>query len=124
MKNSSSGLRLAKKQARRSKYIYRLGAVIMKGKRVLSTGYNKICHCKENIYPDSRHAEMDAIIKLLDKYDGLSSLAGASLYVTRITNTNKTSMAKPCQRCMELIQSVGIKQIIFTTHTGVDRIKL
>ena len=75
-------------------------------------------------FGQSRHAEMDAIIKLLDKYDGLSSLAGASLYVTRITNTNKTSMAKPCPRCMELIQSVGIKQIIFTTHTGVERIKL
>lgn len=117
-------IRLAKKEASKSTYSYRLGAVITKGHRVLATGYNQISYCPLNSFKNSRHAEMHAILKLLKRPNGLSLLAGASLYITRLNNQGKTAMAKPCKKCMELIISVGIKDIFYTTGESVERIKL
>ena len=117
-------IRIAKKQANKSKYIYRLGAVLTKGKRVLAVGHNSITHCEVNNFKNSRHAEMDVILKVLHRDNGLSSLAGATLYVTRVTQTGRTAMAKPCHKCMKLIKSVGIKDIFYTTDTSIERIKL
>ncbi len=117
-------IRIAKKQASKSVYIYRLGAVIVKGHRVLSTGHNSITHCSVNNFKNSRHAEMDAIIKLMKTREGLSSLAGSSLYVTRITQTGRTAMARPCKKCLDLALSVGVKEIIYTTDNGVVKEKL
>lgn len=117
-------IRIAKKQAEHSTYIYRLGAVITKGKRVLSTGFNQLSYCKINNFKNSRHAEMDAILKLLHKPNGLSSLAGATLFVTRITHTGKPAMARPCKKCMKLIHSVGIKEIVYTTDNTTVKEKI
>ena len=117
-------IRIATKQAHNSSYYFKLGAVIVKGKRVLSTGYNRISHCQVNNFKNSRHAEMDAILKLLHTKEGLSSLAGATLYVSRITKTG-TGLAKPCSKCINLALSVGIKEVIFTTDSNTtERIKL
>lgn len=117
-------IRIATKQAKSSTYYFRLGAVIVKGKRVLSTGHNSISHCRVNNFKNSRHAEMDAILKLLDKKEGLSSLAGSTLYVSRITKQG-TGLAKPCKKCMNLALSVGVKEIVYTTDNNTtERIKL
>lgn len=118
-------IRLAKKEAEKSIFYFRLGCIITKGKRVISTGHNSIRYCKANSFKNSRHAEMDAILKLLNKDKGLSHLAGATIYITRITPQGKTALAKPCKKCMALIQSVGIKTIIYTTdNSNTERIKL
>ena len=111
-------IRLANKQAVRSTYIYRLGAVITKGQRVLSTGYNRLAYCPLNKFKISKHAEMDAILKLMRQHNGLNSLAGSTIYVSRINKNGATLLARPCQRCMDLIQSVGIKDVIYTTANG------
>ena len=117
-------MRLANKAAHNSNYFYKLGAVIVKGNRVIGIGYNKIGHCKINSFPNSRHAEMDVILKVLRKEDGLSSLAGSTLYVSRIT-THGTAMAKPCVKCMKLARSVGVKEVIYTTDNNLtERLKL
>jgi deoxycytidylate deaminase len=118
-------MHIAKRAAAHSIYPYRLGAVITKGSRVLATGHNSISYCSVNNFQNSRHAEMDAILHLLHKHNGLSSLAGSTLYVTRITKTGRTAMAKPCKKCMALILSVGIRDIFYTTDNGsIERIKL
>ncbi len=117
-------IRLCNKQAARSTYIYRLGAVITKGHRVLATGYNQLAYCSLNNFKNSKHAEMAAILKVLRKPDGLSSLAGATIYVSRITATGKTAIARPCKKCMDLIVSVGIKSIIYTTLNGTTKEKV
>ena len=116
-------IRLANKQAARSTYIYRLGAVITKGNRVLSTGYNRLAYCPLNKYKVSKHAEMDAVLKLMRRNNGLSSLAGSTLYVSRITKTG-VGLAKPCLRCMELIRAVGISEVIYTTANGTKKEKV
>jgi len=117
-------IRLATKHANNSTYYFRLGAVIVKGNRVLSTGHNSISHCSVNNFKNSRHAEMDAILKLIKKQGGLSSLAGSTLYVSRITKRG-TGLAKPCIKCMDLARSVGVKEVIFTTDNNTtERLKL
>lgn len=117
-------IRIATKEAKKSSFYYRLGAVIVKGKRILSHGWNAISYCDLNNIKHSRHAEMHAIKQLLNKQYGLSSLAGATIYVSRITSTGRTMLAKPCPKCMSLILSVGIKEVIYTTDNSIERLKL
>src|SRR5574340_1102878 len=91
-------------------YRARVGAVIVKGVRILSTGYNEIRYSKRTgkQWP-SVHAEESAILHLLKQPDGLKQLAGSTLYVSRILKNGETALAKPCKMCSNLIQSVGIK---------------
>jgi len=110
-------IRLANKEANKSTFYYKLGAIIVKGNRVLATGHNSIAHCKLNDFKNSRHAEMDAILHILKNRNGLSLLAGSTIYVSRITKGGETALAKPCSKCMSLIKSVGIKRIIYTKNS-------
>lgn len=113
-------IRLATKQANNSSYYFKVGAVIVKGNRVLATGFNKIAHCRVNDFKNSRHAEMDAILKLINHKEGLSSLAGSTIYVSRITKSG-VGLARPCPKCMELIKSVGIREIVYTTENQTQQ---
>lgn len=95
----------------------RVGAVIVKGGRLLSSGCNKTRYSKHtarNQY-ESIHAEEAAIIRILTKPNGLQLLAGATLYVSRIKKDGTTGLAKPCEPCQKLINSVGIRKVIYTT---------
>lgn len=109
--------RIANKQAKKSPHHqHRLGAVIVKGGRVLSTGYNSIRYTKELKEP-SLHAEGAAILKLL-KEGRLHDLAGAELFVSRFTKGGSIGMARPCSNCHSLLASVGIKHVHYTTDLG------
>jgi deoxycytidylate deaminase len=108
---------IADKQAKKSPFPkHKLGAVIVKGGRVLSTGYNEVRYSKYTRY-STVHAEEAAIIKLLDKRK-LTQLVGADLFVTRICPSGNPGLARPCDRCMGLIKSVGIKHIHYSTSIG------
>ena len=92
------------------------GALIVKNKQILSTGYNgtpaKITHCEtcfrmDNNIPHgtmyelcrSVHAEMNAIV--LAAKHGIS-VDGASIYVT----------GTPCLMCARLIINSGLKEVV------------
>ena len=94
-----------------------VGAVIVRDKRILTTGYNGQLpgqrHCKEpgfvrcnkDFWDDHRfcraiHAEANAIIQAAKM--GIS-LEGAELYTT----------LKPCPDCIKLIASVGINTVYY-----------
>lgn len=109
--------------AKRSTCLRRsVGAIIVKDKRVLSTGYNGapsgVRHCaevgclRENLNIESGkmhelcrgiHAEQNAIIQAA--YHGVS-LKGASLFCTNL----------PCSICAKMIINAGIKKIYY--HSG------
>jgi deoxycytidylate deaminase len=109
--------RIASKQANKATGVkHRLGAVIVKGGRVLSTGYNEIRFSRYLRYT-TVHAEESAIIKLLSK-NAMGSLSGSDLYVSRTTPAGNSGLARPCDRCMELIKAVGIRRIHYTTDNG------
>lgn len=107
-------IRLAVKQAAKSNCLHKLGAVIVKNGRVLSVGYNEIRY-SHFTKKGTVHAEEAAIIKLMQAKD-FASLAGSTLYVTRVSPAGKTALSKPCSRCMELIKAVGIKKVVYTTN--------
>lgn len=106
--------------ARRSTCIRRqVGALIVKDKRILSTGYNGaplgLKHCEEvgcirkesNIPSGERHelcrglhAEQNAIIQAA--YHGIS-IKGSTLYSTN----------SPCVICAKMIINAGIEEIIY-----------
>lgn len=109
-----SGIKQARKQALNSSYKYRMGAVIVKSGRVLSTGYNVIGHKSTQRQYPSIHAEEAAIVKLLKQPNGLRKLAGSTIYITRILKNGTCGLAKPCPKCQSLINSVGIKKIVHT----------
>ncbi len=93
---------------------HRIGAVIVKGSRILSTGYNQ--RRPSNILKNpTLHAEAAAILKLL-KAGRQHDLVGSTIYVSRITPGGRVALAKPCYNCMALIKSVGINRIYYTTN--------
>lgn len=111
---------IARLVARRSTCTRRaVGAVVVKDRRILSTGYNgapsKVRHCLEvgclreqmNVPSGERHelcrgihAEQNAIIQAA--YHGVS-VKGASLYCTNL----------PCVICAKMIINAGILRIFY-----------
>ena len=98
-----------------------VGSIIVKDKRILSTGYNGapsgIRHCMEtgclreqlNLASGERHelcrgihAEQNAIIQAA--FHGVS-IKGATLYCTNL----------PCSICAKMIINAGIKKVCYTS---------
>lgn len=113
--------RIAERQALKSTFQqHRLGAVIVKNGRILSTGYNELRYSKI-IGKHTLHAEAAAIKKLLER-GAFKDLAGATMYVTRFTPSGATGLAHPCPSCMELIRSVGIRTVLYSTVGGFGQV--
>lgn len=106
--------RLASKAALNSEHRqHRMGAVVVKGGRILSTGYNQLRPSKL-IGTNTLHAEAHAVLKLL-KDNRLHDLAGSDCHVTRFTRGGRVGMARPCSHCMDLLRSTGVRRVFFTT---------
>jgi dCMP deaminase len=97
-----------------------VGAVIVRDKAILSTGYNGsirgLPHCDdaghmmENDHCVATvHAEAHAIIQAAKNGTGIN---GADIYVT----------ASPCWNCFKLIANSGIKRIVFLEFYRDERI--
>ena len=86
-----------------------MGALIVKGKMIISDGYNgtpegfeNICEDENNITkPYVLHAEANAITKVAKSNN---SSDGATLYIT----------SSPCMECSKLIIQAGIKRVVFS----------
>ena len=111
---------LARLVARRSTCLRRsVGTVLVKDRRILSTGYNGapsgLRHCREvgclreaqKVPSGERaeicrglHAEQNAIIQAA--YHGVS-IAGSTLYCTNL----------PCSICVKMLINAGIAEIVF-----------
>lgn len=95
------------------------GAVVVKGGRVLSTGWNKNRNHPAIVSPEhiktdcSYHAEEVAI-----REAGEDNVRGAVIYVARINRKGHDRDSKPCPKCASLIEKVGIKRVIFTMEAG------
>lgn len=108
--------RMAAKQAKKSPHKqHKLGAVIVKGSRILSVGYNSL-RPSSLLGTHTLHAEAAAVLKLL-KARRLSDLAGAEMYVTRFTRGGAVGIARPCIKCQQLLHSVGIRNCYYSTDS-------
>jgi len=81
---------------------YQLGAVIFKGGKIISSGYNS----------GWVHAEHSALKKLKP-----NRAKGADILVVRVNKTGLT-MAKPCDNCQLRLRKNGIKRVFYTNANG------
>lgn len=93
---------------------HHIGAVFVKGGRILSTGFNKLKTCpKSPHFYRYCHAEYVAI-----KFLSNEVLEGGTIYVYREASYGIAN-AKPCPSCYNLIKSKGIKKIVYTHESGI-----
>lgn len=116
--------RMANKVALKSTFKqHRVGAVIVKGGNILSTGYNSR-QPSGLLKTETRHAEAAAILKLL-KEGRQHELVGSSMYVSRFTRGGRLGISRPCSNCELLIRSVGIREVFFINEEGTtERMKI
>ena len=114
-------IHIATKRAKESKFERaRVGACIVRGGRILSSGVNRIGYSRYRLdrrFPESIHAEVAAIVELL-KARRSHELVGSTLYVSRIDAGGSPRMARPCSYCQRIIESVGIRKVFYTTNKG------
>lgn len=111
-----NGLRIATRRAEDSSFERaRIGVVLVKGGRVLSSAVNELRYTrKASADWESTHAEEKVILQVLRQPGGLERLAGATLYISRVKKDGSLGLAKPCKNCQVLIDSVHIKRVVHT----------
>lgn len=104
-----SFLRLAAKQAFCSNHHkFRLGAVVVKSRSVLSQGVN-IPKKSPSTPPhrESIHAEVNAL-------KSVKNSKGSTIYVARLDSSDNLALAKPCEYCIEHMIANGVNQVVFS----------
>lgn len=105
-KRDRRGLALAAAEARRSIMWPEMGAVIIRGNKVIGRGYNQLkTHTQSNNPWHTLHAEIAAINSLRT-----TRLNKARIYIWRSSN-GKPALAKPCVSCEKLITDLELKVI-------------
>jgi deoxycytidylate deaminase len=101
----------AKKASFKSDHpMHRLGAVVAKGNKVISVGWNKYRTHPKSPHPFKHlHAEIMALFQC-----GEEEAKGADLYVYREGKDGIPRLSKPCKTCMSVIKKAGIKRVFFT----------
>ena len=96
-----------------------VGALIVKGRSIISDGYNGTPSGFENFCEDDEgytkwyvlHAEANAILKVAAT---TQSCEGATLYLTM----------SPCRECSKLIHQAGIRRVVYSSEykdpSGLD----
>ncbi len=100
----------------------KVGSLIVKGRMIISDGYNGTPTGFENPCEDEEnytkwyvlHAEANAILKVASS---TQSCEGATLYIT----------LSPCKECSKLIHQAGIKRVVYDSPykdlSGIDFLK-
>ena len=106
--------------------IHKLGCVVVKGHRIVSSGHNHKTRCcalqakldteKYGVNcPGRMHAEIMALMPLMrDKVN----LSNASLYIYREHKNGTLAMARPCSSCEKIIKELGIRKVFYTIENG------
>ena len=99
-----------------------VGALIVKGKMIISDGYNGTPTGFDNCCEDDQgntkwhvlHAEANAILKVASSTQACD---GATLYIT----------LSPCKDCCKLIHQAGIKRLVYANeykdNSGLEFLK-
>ena len=124
-KTKKTYFKVAKQISMLSNHRCKIGCVVVKNHRIISSGHNSATEThaiKARIdkkyfgfdCPGYLHAETDTLLPLIrEKTD----LTNATVFVYRKLK-NGAGLSRPCQRCMKLIKSLGIKKINYSTDYG------
>ena len=115
---TSGIIKLCLLESEKSNYRFKIGAVVFKGSRILSSGHNEIrssnIPSKHKLYNNSVHAEQAALLGT-----DWNKLKGCSILVMRCSKTKgNLSNAKPCPLCQKLLAHIGIRNIYYSNEMG------
>lgn len=89
------------------------GVVVAKGNRVVAVAVNTYrnhpCNVTDPKTESTYHAERNALWQIFP--DDNLDYGKLTLYSVRINRSGQMVLAKPCKRCQELIDNVGIKTV-------------
>jgi pyrimidine deaminase RibD-like protein len=105
------------KQCLKSSYKYRMGAVVIRKGNIVGKGCN-IVH-SNGIVAEGKHAEIGALINTKAKYRD-----GSTVYVCRLTKSDKIALARPCKACQIIMKKMGVKYAWYSTPNGWLRMTL
>lgn len=122
----------AEEMSKLSDHRCQIGCVVVDHHRLISSGHNsdsKMNRLQKNL--DTRffnvscegklHAETMALLPFIKSKTDLSH---ATLYTFRRNKLGELAKSRPCPRCMQLIKSLGIKKLVYTTEDGICRERL
>lgn len=98
---------------------YKIGAVIFKGSRILSSGHNEIrgnqkIHPKYKYFDNTLHAEQAAILNLKD----WNKAKNSNILIVRLNHSNNLSIAYPCPMCQQMIKHLQLNKVFYSTRQG------
>ena len=98
---------------------YRIGSVIFKGSRIISSGYNQFRSSRIPLqykkFEDTLHAEQSALSNAKISWEKLKN---CSILVMRTNASGNLSLSYPCNFCMESIVYSGIKWLYYSDRKG------
>lgn len=96
--------------AAKSPLTHKHGCIVVKGKKIISTGFNDKPHTKSN---NSIHAEVAALRKVKHLVDGT-----CTMYVVRHGSKECRSMySKPCATCSDMIRRYKIRAVFYSVNS-------
>lgn len=115
-------LELARRQALRSRYIKQVGAVFVRGNKILAQGVNRVSHPKFMEFKGidgyeyfSLHAECDALARVGD-------VDRSTVYLFGIKN--KICKSKPCPLCELYLRKRGVIRAVYTVKNGIEEMSI
>jgi deoxycytidylate deaminase len=102
---------MAIQQAHKSDYIFKHGAVLVRGRTLISKGFNSPTRTYSCFH--SVHAEMKAI-----KLAKVSKQQGTTMFVVRV-NAHGLTESKPCKDCQNIMKSFGVLRVYYSTCDGI-----
>lgn len=103
-------LELAARIAATSDCRMKVGAVLVKGGRILARGTNKMRNNPAYIVPwteCSEHAEESVLRQV-------RNARGTTIYVARVNRKGEWRLAKPCDRCQVALDLAGVTKVVYT----------
>ena len=103
---------------RDSRNRFKVGAAIYDKKKLISFGANDSGRCLRSYNrkcvrtPGEVHAEVMAII------GARQDLRGCAIVVVRVNKKGDLRIARPCSFCLSYLESVGLREIYYSTSEG------
>jgi len=112
---------LARRLSRKSNHPhYKLGCVIFSKRNIIGVGHNQLkTHTKSPHPYHYIHAEFSAIIGV-----DAADLYGADVFVYMERRSGTIGRAKPCKTCHKMLADLGIREVHYTTETGIESFSL
>lgn len=111
-------LKRAFEEATKSNALHAHGAVIVKGNRIISSGWSQ-----DKTHPllleyhtlvDKLHAETHAVFRRRHNED----FNGSTIFVVRLRKGNKPGLSRPCDLCAKILEEYGVNKAIYSEQDG------